>query len=203
MRTAQTRLLLETTLAAPLGLGQLNLPLFVSAAPAKGTLRSLTCGSSGRQVVIDGQTGLANAGHRRDPAQCNQHGGSGARPVETCVTPGPAASSGDGTQPARSRHGHAVPDLQRGRHRRLPGRSIASGAIAQSLTSSLLGNLVLSLNGLGLTPLLQPALSATLLATAPALDLVLGSVMKVLGLRLGYADYGIDGTLCGQAVLVQ
>lgn len=203
VRTAQTRLLLETTLAAPLGLGQLNLPLFVSAAPAKGTLRSLTCGSSGRQVVIDGQTGLATLAIAEIP--------------RSAINTGDLAP--DLSKPAALL---ALPLLQvTGRSQLVLGtntqsltfneadiaafrvRSIASGAIAQSLTSSLLGNLVLSLNGLGLTPLLQPALSATLLATAPALDLVLGSVMKVLGLRLGYADYGIDGTLCGQAVLVQ
>ncbi|WP_426219752.1 TadG family pilus assembly protein [Methylobacterium sp. NFXW15] len=203
VRTAQTRLLLETTLAAPLGLGQLNLPLFVSAAPAKGTLRSLTCGSSGRQVVIDGQTGLATLAIAEIPRSAINTGDLGpdlSKPATLLALPLLQVTGRSqlvlGTNTQSLTFNEA--DIAAFRV-----RSIASGAIAQSLTSSLLGNLVLSLNGLGLTPLLQPALSATLLATAPALDLVLGSVMKVLGLRLGYADYGIDGTLCGQAVLVQ
>ena len=82
-------------------------------------------------------------------------------------------------------------------------RSISSGALTQSLTGSLLGNLNLQVNGLGVTGLLAPAISATLGAAAPSLDLVISGVLKVLGLRVGYADYDIDGVLCGQAVLVQ
>jgi uncharacterized membrane protein len=82
-------------------------------------------------------------------------------------------------------------------------RTISSGTVAQSLTGSLLASLALSVNGIGAGPLVQPALAATLSGAAPALDLVLGSVLKTLGLRIGFADYDVDGTLCGQAVLVQ
>lgn len=82
-------------------------------------------------------------------------------------------------------------------------RTVSSGNVAQSLTGSLLGSLVLSVNGIGAGPLLQPALTATLGAAAPALDLVIGPTLKVLGLRLGYADFDVDSTLCGQALLMQ
>jgi len=59
------------------------------------------------------------------------------------------------------------------------------------------------LNGFGLTPLLQTSLATTLGLAAAPLDLVLNAVLQSLGLRIGYADVEMDGTLCSQAVLVQ
>lgn len=60
VQTAQTRLLIEATVTAPLGLGSLTLPVYAEVAPAQATLRALTCaGPSGRQVTLDAQTGLA------------------------------------------------------------------------------------------------------------------------------------------------
>jgi uncharacterized membrane protein len=82
-------------------------------------------------------------------------------------------------------------------------RTVSSGNVAQSLTGSLLGNLSLNLNGFGLTPLLQTSLAATLSLAAAPLDLVLDQVLRSLGVRIGYADVEMDGTLCSQAVLVQ
>ena len=82
-------------------------------------------------------------------------------------------------------------------------RSVAASGLAQSLTGSLVGGLVLSINGIGASPLLQTALGATLAAAAPALDGVLDNTLRTLGLRIGYADIDVDGTLCSQAVLVQ
>ncbi|MFC6792017.1 TadG family pilus assembly protein [Methylobacterium komagatae] len=156
VRTAQTRLLLETTLAAPLGLGQLNLPLFVSAAPAKGTLRSLTCGSSGRQVVIDGQTGLATLAIAEIPRSAINTGDLGpdlSQPATLLALPLIRVTGRSqlvlGTNTQSLTFNEA--DIAAFRV-----RSIASGAIAQSLTSSLLGSLVLSLNGLGVTPCYSP-----------------------------------------------
>ena len=82
-------------------------------------------------------------------------------------------------------------------------RTVASGNLTQSLTGSLLRNLVLNIDGLGVPPLLQSALTTTLGTVTPGIDLVLDTVLRSLGLRLGYADLDVDGTLCNQAVLVQ
>lgn len=204
VRTAQTRLLIETSLTAPLGLGQLALPLLVQVAPAKGTLRSLTCSSSGgRQVVIDGQTGIATLAIADVPRSAITTADTGpdlSQPATLLALPlvrvtGRAQMTlGTGTQSLTFTDADITAKTL---------RSISSGNVAQSLTGSLLGGLVLSVNGIGAGPLLQPALTLTLSAAAPALDLVLNTVLKVVGLRLGYADFGVDGTLCGQAVLVQ
>ncbi|MCJ2012220.1 hypothetical protein MKK53_06780 [Methylobacterium sp. J-076] len=206
VRTAQTRMLIETSLAAPLGLGQLSLPLYVSLAPAQGTLRSLTCASSppgSRQVVIDGQTGAATLAIASVPRAAITTADTGpdlSQPAAVLTLPliqvtGRAQSTiGAGAQSLTFTDAdittHAV-------------RSISSGAVAQSLTGSLLGSLTLQVNGVGGNTLVTQALGATLSAAAPPLDLVLTSVLKLLGLRIGYADFDVDGTLCGQAVLVQ
>ncbi|TJX04914.1 MAG: hypothetical protein E5X43_04740, partial [Mesorhizobium sp.] len=82
--------------------------------------------------------------------------------------------------------------------------------LAQSLTTSLVNNLSLSVSALGLgldvTALLgavKPAV-VTLLngVTAPVDDLVY-NVLAALGVHVGEADVRVIGATCGRAVLVQ
>jgi uncharacterized membrane protein len=203
VKSAQTRLLIEATLSAPLGLGQLSLPLYAALAPAQGTLRSLSCTPSNRQVVIDGQTGLgtlAIAGVTRTAINGGSTEPDLSQPATVLslpliqVTGKAQATLGAGTKTLTFTEADIAAHTV---------RTISSGNVAQSLTGSLLASLDLSVNGFGAGPLLRPAIAATLVGAAPALDLVLGSVLKALGLRVGYADYDVDGVLCGQAVLVQ
>ncbi len=203
VRTAQTRLLIESTLAAPLGLGQLALPLYVALAPAQGTLRSLSCSASGRQVTLDGQTGaatLAIASVSRGAINGGDTGPDLSQPAVILQLPLLQVSGRAQTTIASGAQSLTFTEADIAAH---TVRGISSGAVAQSMTGSLLGSLNLQVNGIGLSPLIAPAISTTLAAAAPSLDLVLAGVLKVLGLRVGYADYDIDGVLCGQAVLVQ
>lgn len=204
VRTGQTRLLIEATLTAPLGLGQLTLPLYAALAPAQGTLRSLTCTASGtRQAVIDGQTGLATlaiASVSRPTITGGDAGPDLSQPAAILSLPLIQVSGRALTTIASGSQSLTFQNADITAH---TVQSISSGAVAQSLTGSLLGNLSLQLNGIGLTGLIGPAISATLAAAAPSLDLVLTGTLKTLGLRIGYADYDVDGALCGQAVLVQ
>ena len=204
VQTAQTRLLIEATVTAPLGLGSLTLPVYAEVAPAQATLRSLTCaGPSGRQVTLDAQTGLATLAIAGVPRTAINGGSTGpdlSQPAPLIALPLITVSGralvtlGTGAQTLTFSEAdianHTV-------------RSVASGNLTQSLTGSLLRNLTLNINGIGVAPLLQSALTTTLGAVAPAIDLVLDNVLRSLGLRLGYADLDVDGTLCSQAVLVQ
>lgn len=204
VQTAQTRLLIEATVTAPLGLGSLTLPVYAEVAPAQATLRSLTCaGPSGRQVTLDAQTGLATLAIAGVPRTAINGGSTGpdlSQPAPLIALPLITVSGralvtlGTGAQTLTFSEAdianHTV-------------RSVASGNLTQSLTGSLLRNLTLNINGIGVAPLLQSALTTTLGAVAPAIDLLLDSVLRSLGLRLGYADLDVDGTLCSQAVLVQ
>lgn len=204
VQTAQTRLLIEATVTAPLGLGSLTLPVYAEVAPAQATLRALTCaGPSGRQVTLDAQTGLATLAIAGVPRTAINGGSTGpdlSQPAPLIALPLITVSGralvtlGTGAQTLTFSEAdianHTV-------------RSVASGNLTQSLTGSLLRNLTLNINGIGVAPLLQSALTTTLGAVAPAIDLVLDNVLRSLGLRLGYADLDVDGTLCSQAVLVQ
>lgn len=203
VQTAQTRLLIEATASAPLGLGTLSLPIYVEIAPAQATLQALSCAGGARQVTIRAQTGLATlavAGVPRSAVTGGSASPNLSQPAVLIALPllnvsGRAvATIGSTTQTLVFNEAditnHTV-------------KTVSSGDLTQSVIGSLLGNLSLSVNGIGVSPLLQTSLSATLSALAPALDLVLDTTLRSLGLRLGYADVDVDGVLCSQAVLVQ
>lgn len=71
----------------------------------------------------------------------------------------------------------------------------------QSLTSSLLGNLVLEVNGLPLG--VVAGVIGTLLApVTPAIDGVVANLLRTLGVRIGEADVRVYGVTCSNPVLV-
>lgn len=202
--TAQTRLLIEATVSAPLGLGTINLPVYAEVAPAQATLRALNCaGSGGRQVTLDAQTGLATLAIAGVPRSGITGGTSGpdlSQPATLIALPLISVSGRALATIGSTAQTLVFSDADIANH---TIRSIASTNLTQSLTGSLLRNLSLNINGIGVSPLLQSALTTTLSAVTPALDLVLDTALRSLGLRLGYADLDVDGTLCSQAVLVQ
>lgn len=205
VKTAQTRLLIEATVSAPLGLGTVYLPIYAEVAPAQATLRTLSCSvaSGGRQATIEAQTGLATLAIAAVSRASIQGGSTGPDLSQPAVLIGlplvnvsgrTVTNIGAGTQTL------TFTDADIANH---TVRTVSSGNVLQSLTGSLLGNLSLNLNGLGLNPLLQSTLATTLGLAAGPLDFVLDQVLRSLGLRVGYADIEMDGTLCSQAVLVQ
>lgn len=203
VQTAQTRLLIETTVTA-LGLGTITLPVYAEVAPAQATLRSLSCaGSGGRKVTLDAQTGLATLAIAQVPRTAINGGSASAdlsqpAPLVTVlgitVSGRALATLGTGSQTL------VFSDADIANH---TVRTVASGNLTQSLTGSLLRNLVLSVGDVGVPPLIQSTLTTALGTVTPGVDLVLDTVLRSLGLRLGYADLEVDGTLCNQAVLVQ
>jgi uncharacterized membrane protein len=202
VQTAQTRLLIEATASAPLGLGTLSLPIYAEVAPAQATLRALSCAGS-RQATISVQTGLATlavAAVSRSAITGNAAPPILSQPATLIALP-LVNVSGRALATIGSKSQTLVfSDADIANH---TVRTVTSGDLTQSVTGSLLQNLTLNINGIGVSPLLQTALGATLSAIAPALDLVLDSTLRTLGLQLGYADVDVDGVLCSQAVLVQ
>ncbi len=89
-------------------------------------------------------------------------------------------------------------------------KTVSTKNLTQSLTTSLVNNLSLSVNALGLgidvTALLgtvKPAVTTLLNGvTAPVDDLVY-NVLGALGVRVGEADVRVTGASCGRSVLVQ
>ncbi|XYD09970.1 TadG family pilus assembly protein [Methylobacterium sp. NMS12] len=205
VQTAQTRLLIETTVTA-LGLGTITLPVYAEVAPAQATLRSLSCaGSGGRKVTLDAQTGLATLAIAQVPRTAITGGSaspdlSQPAPLITLPLLGITVSGRALATLGTASQTLVFSDADIANH---TVRTVASGNLTQSLTGSLLRNLVLSVGDVGVPPLIQSTLTTALGTVTPGVDLVLDTVLRSLGLRLGYADLDVDGTLCNQAVLVQ
>ncbi|MGU3665577.1 pilus assembly protein TadG-related protein [Methylobacterium sp. A49B] len=209
IHTAQTRLLIEVTITAPLGLGTINLPIYAEVAPATATLKSVTCpwsDPSQRKVTIDAQPGLLTLAVAKVPYSAIAVG----------------AATPDLSQPAplinlpliwvkalaRTTVAPANPQTLTFSDSDIANqvtRTVTSTGLTTSLTGSLIQSLNLSVDGqdLVLLTLLKPLLLPVLSAVTPTLDLILDNVLKLLGVRLGYVDVTVDGTRCDQAVLVQ
>lgn len=205
VKTAQTRLLIEATVSAPLGLGTVSVPIYAEIASAQATLRTLTCSgaSGGRQATIEAQTGLATlavAAVNRASINGGTTSPDLSQPAVLIALPLVNIGGRTVTNIGTNTQTLTFTEADIANH---TVRTVSSTNVAQSLTGSLLGNLSLNLNGFGLTPLLQTSLATTLSLAAAPLDLVLNGVLQSLGLRIGYADVEMDGTLCSQAVLVQ
>ena len=209
IHTAQTRLLIEVTLTAPLGLGSINLPIYAEVAPATATLKSVTCpwsAASQRKVTIAAQPGLLTLAVAKVPPSAIAVG----------------AATPDLSQPAplinlpliwvkglaRTTVAPASPQTLTFSDSDIANqvtRTVTSTGLTTSLTGSLIQSLTLSVDGfdLVLLTLLKPLLMPVLSTVTPTLDQILDNVLALLGIRLGYADVTVDGIRCDQAVLVQ
>jgi len=89
-------------------------------------------------------------------------------------------------------------------------KTVSTRNLTQSLTTSLINNLSLSVDALGLgldvTALLgtvKPAVTALLNAVAAPVDTLLYNTLAALGIGIGQADVRITGASCSRSVLVQ
>ena len=209
VHTAQVRLLLEVTLAAPLGLGSLNLPLYVEVAPARASLRALTCPwseRSERRVGVDAQPGLLTLAVADVPRPSVALGGPGpdlTRAATLLSLPAVSVTAQGRTDLAASAAQSIT--FTDGDIARRATRRVVSTGLAQSLTGSLLRSLKLSIAEAdpGLIVLLKPLVGSTLTAVAPSIDGILDGVLRAVGVQVGYVDVTIPDTVCGGAVLVQ
>jgi uncharacterized membrane protein len=89
-------------------------------------------------------------------------------------------------------------------------KTVSTRNPTQSLTASLVNDLSLSVNALGLgldaTALLgsvKPAVTALLASVTEPVDTLLINTLAALGIGIGQADVRVTGATCGRAVLVQ
>lgn len=89
-------------------------------------------------------------------------------------------------------------------------KTVSTKNLTQSLTTSLVNNLSLTVNALGLgidlTALLgtvKPAVTTLLNSVTAPVDSLLYNVLGALGIRVGEADVRVTGATCGRSVLVQ
>ncbi|MGQ0673302.1 MAG: TadG family pilus assembly protein [Hyphomicrobium sp.] len=207
VRTAQTRLTLVAYVAGSglLSDARIRLPIYLEVASAEARLAAVSCPASGYgRVEVAVLPGIAEA-WIGEPTQ------------DWSDTPKkPAVNSARiVTLPLLTINGRA--------HVRLGNQSetmldftqsdIDAGVIRQtdthaftaSLASTLLGDLELEVNAVGLRlsspAAVQAALAATLSTAAPPLDKVVHALLTTLGLHLGQADVRVNAVRCRGGVL--
>ena len=194
-------------LNAPLSLGSVRVPIYVELAEAEARLAQITCrgGPANATAALDvtpsaGRVAIADL----DPgALPNFQQPVALRPARMVTLPlvsltGQANVQLGGVQSQRVIFTTAEIDDH-------VTKSVSTNDIAAGVASSLLRNVDLRANVLGMgvsTGLLTNTLGYTLSAAAPALDLVVGQVTALAGVHVGQADVRMDGVRCGTPVLV-
>jgi len=228
VRTAQTRIKLTASvtvgnpgLAGGTTLASVSLPLSVEVAYAQATLTNITCpsGPSSIQVSIAAQPGIA-ALHL---ANSNTDGNPTAfadfsKPQS--FSNAQIASIQPLLIPLLAVNGSAAVNISNNSPQTLTfsatdianktTKTVSTRNITQSLTSSLINNLSLSINVLGLgldvSGLLNtvtPAVTSVLQGVTAPVDNLLYNLLSALGVSVGSADVRVTGATCGRAVLVQ
>lgn len=220
VRTAQTRLRVVVEIGNnPLLTGllgaRIRLPLYLELAYAEAKLDSISC-PTGRsdsiKVAIDARPGIANLYLAEvDPSKivnfANPAPRSPASLIQLAVVKVTGQAQAEIGAINYKRLNFNVGDID-GRK----VRQVSTHTIATSLTESLFSSLSLEVSvGLGVLniPLItlpgntKVLLGDTIRAVAGPVDMLLGEVLKMLGLSLGQADVRVHGATCGRAVLVQ
>lgn len=208
VRTAQTRLRLLAEVGGVLGVA-VRVPIYVELAPAAAMLADVACpaGPGSLRVSIDARPGIAGMRIADvGSAQMRDFRSAPSFPDATIVKALFVTVKG---------RAHAAIANTADTRVAFNAREVADGAVktvstrnyAQSLTRTLLGNLSLRLEvvglGLGVPSGLTGTVAGIVGAATPALDAVLHGVLAALGVRLGEADLRVHGASCGRPVLVQ
>lgn len=229
VRTAQTRLRLKATIggaASNLGGGikllSVTLPLHVEVASAEARLADISC-PAGRQgntrVSVAVRPGIASLRLAESDAAgfadfSRPQSFRDARIAEVSLkllfltldllgVDGSASAASTNTNPT-------VLTFDSGDIANKTVKSTSTRNITETLTVSLINDLSLSVNALGLgldvTGLLgtvKPAVVTLLKSVTEPVDILLDNVLAAFGVRLGEADVRVTGATCGRALLVQ
>ncbi|KAA3450988.1 hypothetical protein C7I87_09720 [Mesorhizobium sp. SARCC-RB16n] len=225
VRTAQTRIKLTASvgvgspgLGGGINLVAVNLPLNVEVAYAEARLTDITCptGPSSISVSIAAHPGIArlNLANSNNPSgfadfsQPQTFTDADIADVKLLLIPliqvmGSAATAITNNSPQTLTFN--ATDIAN-----KTVKTVSTRNISQSLTTSLVNDLSLSVNVLGLgidlTALLgtvKPAVVALLNTVTAPVDDLLYNVLSALGVGVGQADVRVTGATCGRAVLVQ
>lgn len=208
IRTAQTRLFIEATLAGiAAGLGTVRVPFFVELASAQASLASVSCaqGRANATATLEvtpsiGSVSIADfdAGGFADFTTPLALRPALLAKVPLISVTGFADLHLGGARPQTVRF--SADDIAN--HRVL---TVSTDDLVQGVAASLVRQVDLRANviGLGLGAGAATAtLGGVLSLAAPALDSVLDAVTGLAGVRVGQADVWVNGVRCGTPVLV-
>ncbi|MBZ9885508.1 pilus assembly protein TadG-related protein [Mesorhizobium sp. CA10] len=224
VRTAQTRIKLNASvtlgnsnLGGGTSLVAVHLPLNVEVAYAEAKLTDITCptGPSSIKVSIAAQPGVvsahlanSNASGFADFTKPQSFSDADIADLKLLLVPllqvtGSSAFSVTNMTPTTLTYN--ATDIAN-----KAIKTVSTKNLTQSLTTSLINNLSLSANALGLgldvTALLgtvKPAVTTLLNGVTAPVDDLLYNVLGALGVHVGEADVRVTGATCGRSVLVQ
>ncbi|MBZ9865481.1 pilus assembly protein TadG-related protein [Mesorhizobium sp. CA15] len=224
VRTAQTRIKLNASvtlgnsnLGGGTSLVAVHLPLNVEVAYAEAKLTDITCptGPSSIKVSIAAQPGVvsahlanSNASGFADFTKPQSFSDADIADLKLLLVPllqvtGSSAFSVTNMTPTNLTYN--ATDIAN-----KAIKTVSTKNLTQSLTTSLVNNLSLSINALGLgldvTALLgtvKPAVTTLLNGVTAPVDELVYNVLGALGVHVGEADVRVTGATCGRSVLVQ
>lgn len=213
VRTAQTRLKLSVEVGGTglLAGTAIKLPIFIDVAYAEGRLSNITCGATpaSHQVTVATQPGILNAwvGDVTNFTAVND---------TPTVRPAMIVNALDLAKITASAHVSVgnmnaqnlvftASDISEHRF-----KTAVTQNYTETLVSSLVGNLTLGVDLLGLPDLLglltnqlKGLVRALLLPVTPVLDKIVYTALTTLGIKLGEADVAVHGVRCTNPVVVQ
>ena len=208
VHTAQTRVFLQVKLIGTGAASVVNLPVYVEVGSGTATLDKMVCGypNINTSTVTLGVTpGIIDAWIANVTA-------ADVKNVTTKPNPGPATLVDLGlitvTGKAHVGVGNTTPvsvDFSYADITAQTKKTVSSTNITSSLIGSLLGDLNLSVNVIGLgipIPGLGALVGGILSAATGSLDQLLVGVLSSLGVGIGQADVWVTGIRCDGAVLV-
>jgi len=206
VHTAQTRILLMVQIGGSGIVPAINLPLYVEIAQGTATLDAISCSRANitnSTVTLGVTPGLVDAWIGNvSMADMTNFSTKPNPPAAVLVNVGGFNISGR----AHAAIGNTSPtsveftyvDIQSQLAKTVSTRNFTS-----SLTSSLLGDLSLSVSGVGIPiPGLTSSVSGILSGSTSSIDLLVASVLSTLGVGVGQADVWVSGVRCDGAVLV-
>ncbi|NML11699.1 hypothetical protein HHL08_16335 [Sphingobium sp. AR-3-1] len=205
LRTAQTRIYLESTVATILsGIASVRVPLYVELAAAEARLSDIQCGANGGvTLAVTPSVGTAALGDvdmnalTNFSVPANPRAALLAQTLGTRVT-GYANISLGGTQTHNVHFSPSEISAQQ-------AKTVSTQDLTQGIAASLASQTQIQVSLLGITignSPLSPLVGAVLGTTAPLLDGIINSVTATLGVRVGSADVRVHERRCGMAAIV-
>lgn len=209
VRTAQTRLYLDTTVSGA-GIAALRLPILIELAQAQAELRAVSCASarSGVSVSLTVTPSVGEVAIADIDAAAFADLGTAIRlrpatilktPIATVTVAADIALGGTTSQLVD----FSGSDIADGRI-----KTVSTNDIAQGVVASLVERVSINVSGIGGlgVPLIGAPLATTignaLRPAAAPLDQIVDQVTALVDVRIGQADVRVNGVHCGSPVLV-
>ena len=213
LHTAQMRVRLEAKIGGSglLSAATVKLPIYINSATADATLTNIACAADGTgAVTIAAKPGLASAaiGEVSDAALQNFGAVPAATPAKLVDVSLPVpllppigltvygSASTSVTNTSTSNLVFSQTDINNGTIKRASTRNFT-----ETLVSSLLSGLSVTVAPLGLGVTVDPLVKTILTGVATPLDQVLYTLLTTLGIRLGEVDVRVHGVSCRSSVL--